>query len=142
MTGWEGIRKDNGKELFRRDCIRKFSYHETLLCHLFPRTLIMDFTLTRMCYGRSNLQPIGKLTYTRRSDGDPEVDRVLTEVVRSKIIHYRQVYPNRPDPVESSGRIYDDFNRLLFLHAHRETSVLTDELPEESGQLRFLPPLP
>ncbi len=27
-------RKDNGKEFFRRDCMRKFSYHETLLCYL------------------------------------------------------------------------------------------------------------
>ncbi len=24
-------RKDNGEEFFRRDCMRKFSYHETLL---------------------------------------------------------------------------------------------------------------
>ena len=27
---------------------------------------------------------------------------------------------------------------LLFLHAHRETTVLTNELPEESNQFRFL----
>ena len=37
-----------------------------------------------------------------------------------------------------TGRIYDDFSRLLFLHAHREASALTNELPEESGQFRFL----
>ncbi len=36
--------------------------------------------------------------------------------------------------VDTSGRIYDDFSRLLFLHAHREASVLADELPEESGE--------
>ena len=35
-------------------------------------------------------------------------------------------------------KIYDDFSRLLFLHAHREASVLANELPEESGQFRFL----
>ena len=35
-------------------------------------------------------------------------------------------------------RIYDDFSRLLFLHAHREASDLSHELPEESDQFRFL----
>ena len=37
-----------------------------------------------------------------------------------------------------SGRIYDDFSRLLFLHAHREASALANELQEESEQFRFL----
>jgi hypothetical protein len=32
-------RKDNGKEFFRRDCMRKFSYHETLLCHFFSEDM-------------------------------------------------------------------------------------------------------
>jgi hypothetical protein len=41
-----------------------------------------------------------------------------------KIRHYRQ--------------IYEDFARLLFLHAHREASILAGELPEESEQFRFL----
>jgi hypothetical protein len=40
--------------------------------------------------------------------------------------------------VDTSGRIYDDFSRLLFLHARREASALTNELPEESDQFRFL----
>jgi hypothetical protein len=40
--------------------------------------------------------------------------------------------------VDTSFRVYDDFNRLLFLHDHQETSVLTNELPEESDQFRFL----
>ena len=41
--------------------------------------------------------------------------------------HYRQLYVDRPDPiafmpvaVDNSGRIYDDFLRLLFLHDHRK----------------------
>ena len=34
--------------------------------------------------------------------------------------------------------MYDDFTRLLFLHAHREASPLAHELPEESDQFRFL----
>jgi hypothetical protein len=88
------------------------------------------------------IYPIGQLTYTRRSDGAPEPDGVLKAVTRTKIIHYRQVYLNRPDPitfiplvVDTSDLIYDDFLRLLFLHAHRGASVLTNELP---GQFRFL----
>jgi hypothetical protein len=40
--------------------------------------------------------------------------------------------------VDTAGRIYEDFSRLLFLHAHREASALANELPEESEQFRFL----
>ena len=47
------------------------------------------------------------------------------------------MYLNRPDPiallplaVDTSDLLYEDFIHLLFLHAHREASVLTDELPE------------
>ena len=66
-------------------------------------------------------------------------------VVRKKMLHYRQLYVDRPEPiafmpvaVDTGGRIYDDFSRLLFLHTHREASALANELPEESGQFRFL----
>ena len=38
----------------------------------------------------------------------------------------------------TSGRLYDDFIHLLFLHAHREASALANELPEEADQFRFL----
>ncbi len=55
------------------------------------------------------------------------------------------MYINRPDPivflptaVDTTGRLHDDFGRLLFLHAHREASALVNETPEESGQFRFL----
>ncbi len=72
-------------------------------------------------------------------DGAPESDGDLRESARTKIRHYRQLYTNRPDPiafmsvaVDTSGRIYDDFSRLLFLHAHREASALANELQEES----------
>jgi hypothetical protein len=51
---------------------------------------------------------------------------------------------DRPDPmmflpiaVSTSGRVYEDFARLLFLHANREPSILAGELPEESEQFRF-----
>ncbi len=51
---------------------------------------------------------------------------------------------NHPDPiavipltVDTSGRLYDELIRVLFLHAHRE-AALPNELPEESDQFRFL----
>jgi hypothetical protein len=57
----------------------------------------------------------------------------------------RQLYTDKTDPrvfltvvVNTSGRVYDDFVRLLFLHAHREASALAGELSEESDRLRFL----
>jgi hypothetical protein len=40
-----------------------------------------------------------------------------------------------PVAVDTSGRIYDDFLRLLFLYAHRETSDLANDVPEESGKV-------
>ncbi len=40
--------------------------------------------------------------------------------------------------VDVSVSVCDDFNRLLFLHAHREPFVLVNKLPEESDQFRFL----
>ena len=101
--------------------------------------------MTHPRYGRSHVHPIGQLTNIRRSDGAPEPDGSLRVVSRKKILHYRQLYLDRPDPiafmpvaVNTSGRIYDDFLRLLFLHAHREASALANEIPEESGQFRFL----
>ncbi len=110
-----------------------------------PRTLILDFTLTSTRFGKSHLSSLGQLTYTRRTDGTPEPDGPLRTVVRTKIHHYRQLYINRPEPiafmpvaVEKAGRIYEDFSRLLFLYAHREDSSLTNEIPEESEQFRFL----
>ena len=46
------------------------------------------------------------------------------------------MYINRPDPivflpdtVDNTGRLYDDFSRLLFQHPNREASV--NEIPEE-----------
>ena len=62
-----------------------------------------------------------------------------------KIRHYQTVYLYRPDSivfipltVDTTGRLYDDFIRLLFLHGHREVSVWTTEIPEETDQFRFL----
>ena len=52
-----------------------------------PRTLIMDFTMTHVRFGRSHLHPIGQLTHTRRSDGAPDPDGALKEAARIKIRH-------------------------------------------------------
>ncbi len=88
---------------------------------------------------------MGQLTNTRRSDGAPDPDVAYKDVVRITIRHYRNLYLNHPDPiafipltVDTTGRMYDEFIRLLFLHAHREESTLANELPEESDQFRFL----
>ena len=88
---------------------------------------------------------MGQLTNTRSADGAPDPDGVIKEVTRIKIRHYRNVYLNHPDPIvfvplaaDTTGRLYDEFIQLLFLHAHRETSALGNELPQESDQFRFL----
>ena len=39
--------------------------------------------------------------------------------------------------VNTSGRVYDDFVRLLVLDAHREASILAGELPDKSDEFRF-----
>jgi hypothetical protein len=81
------------------------------------------------------------------STGAPQSDGVLNKVARMKIrrYRYRQIYTDRSDPivflpvaVSTSGHVYEDFTRMFFLHAYREASILTGELPEESEQFRFL----
>jgi hypothetical protein len=64
-----------------------------------PRTLILHFTLTHTSYGSSHVHTTGQLTNKRRSDDDPEFDGDLREVDRKKILHYRQLYINCPDPI-------------------------------------------
>ena len=101
--------------------------------------------MTHVRFGRSHLHPMVHFTNTRRSDGAPDPDVVFKEVSRIKIRHYRNLYLNHPDPipfipvaVDTTGRMYDEFIRLLFWHAHLEASALTNELTEESDQFRFL----
>ncbi len=52
----------------------------------------------------------------------PESDGVLQKVVSDKSFSISGT-------VDTSDHIYDYFNRLLFLHDHREVSVLVNELP-------------
>jgi hypothetical protein len=101
--------------------------------------------MTHDRYGRTTQHTNGTLTHRVSSTGDPQSDGVLNKEARMKIRHYRQIYTDRPDPivvltiaVSTSGRVYEDFTRLLFIHAHPEVSILAGELPEESEQFRFL----
>jgi hypothetical protein len=110
-----------------------------------PRILVMDVTMTHDRYGRTTQHTNGVFTHRVPSTGAPQPNGVLNKTVRMKIRHYRQIYKDRPDPivflpiaVSTSGRVYEDFTRLLFLHEYREDSFLTGELPEESEQFRFL----
>ena len=57
-----------------------------------PHTLSADFTMTHVRFGRSHFHPMGQLTNTRHSDGDPDPDRDLKEVSRIKIRRYRNVW--------------------------------------------------
>jgi hypothetical protein len=83
-----------------------------------PRTLIMDFTMTHIRFGWSNLHPIGQLTHTRRSDGAPQPDGALKAVVRVDILHYHQLYLNRPDQFffSTDTHIYHDICVLFNYH--------------------------
>jgi hypothetical protein len=110
-----------------------------------PRTLVMDFTMIHDRYGRTTQHTNRALTHRVPSTGAPQPDGALNKAARMKIRHYRQIYEDRPDPivflsitVSTSGRVYEDFARLFFLHAHREASILAGELHEESEQFRFL----
>jgi hypothetical protein len=89
---------------------------------------------------------IGQLTNTRSSDGAPEPDGARRAVVSKKILHYRQLYLDQPEPIafmpasfDTSGHIYDDFLWLLFLHAHREASGPAHDIPEELSSRSFIP---
>ena len=104
-----------------------------------PRTLVMDVTMTHDCYGRTTQRTNGTLTHRVSSTGAAQPDGALNKAVRIKIRHYRQIYADRSHPVvflpvvvRTSGHAYEDFTRMLFLHAHREASILTGELPEVS----------
>jgi hypothetical protein len=105
----------------------------------------MDVTMTHDHYGCTTQHTNGALTHRVSSSGAPQPDGTLNKAGRMKIRHYRQIYADRSDPivflpivVSTSGRVYEDFPRLLFLHEHREAIILAGELPEESEQFRFL----
>ena len=90
----------------------------------------MDVTMTHDRFGRSTQRTHGTLSHRLSSTGAPQSDGPLKNVVNKRIRHYRQIYEDKSDPiifvtvvVSTSGRIYEDFVRILFLHRHRETSI-------------------
>jgi hypothetical protein len=80
-----------------------------------PRTLVMHVTMTHDRYGRTTQRANGGLTHRVSSTDSSQPDGVLNKTARMKI--------------STSGRVYEDFTRLLFLYAHREASILAGELP-------------
>ncbi len=107
-----------------------------------PHTLVMDVTMTHDRYVRTTQRTNEELTHISSSTGAPQSDDTLNNAVRIKVRHYRQIYTDRPDPIvflpvvmSTSGRVYDDFSRLLFLHSHREASILAGELPTSASQV-------
>jgi hypothetical protein len=70
------------------------------------------------------------MTHYRYGRTTQHTNGALTHRVPSTIVFL-------PITLSTSGRVYEDFARLLFLHAHRESSILAGELPEESEQFRF-----
>jgi hypothetical protein len=96
--------------------------------------------MTHTRYDTSHVHTTGQMTNTRCSDDAPESDGNF----REKILHYHQLYINRPDhsisfipvAVDTTGLIYDDFSHLSFLHPNRETSALDNEIPDQFRYLR------
>ncbi len=75
-------------------------------------------------------------------------------MVRKKILHYHQLYINRPDPiaflpaaVDTTSRLHDDFSRLLFLHYIKgsvglilaKTSAMRISTPLDLASRPFIP---
>ncbi len=86
--------------------------------------LVLDLRIAHDRFGsRSDPSLNGHLHYPN------DVDKSLNETVTDKIRKYRADYNNNPptavsfmstDP-STSGRLHDEFVRLFFLQAHRET---------------------
>ena len=70
------------------------------------RPLLLDYTMTHDWFGHSNLHTNGKLTHCLRSTGTPQSDDDLNNDVRIKNNHYRQKYPELPEPVVFDICIY------------------------------------
>ena len=90
-----------------------------------PSPLILDFTMTHTRYGRSHVHPIGQLTNIRRSDGAPEPDRALKVVARKKIIYYRQLYIDRPEPIAFMPVAVDTSAAFMMTFFVYSSSILT-----------------
>ena len=85
---------------------------------------MLDLRITHERIGRSSdLSLNGNLRYPN------DKDRSLNETVTDKILKYRPDYNNNPPHTvafmsvitSTSGRLHNEFIRLLFLQTHRET---------------------
>jgi hypothetical protein len=59
----------------------------------------MNITMTHDRYGGNTQDTNGTLTHRISSNDSPHPDGGLKNTVRTKIIHYRQIYVDKPDPI-------------------------------------------
>ena len=88
------------------------------------RSLVFDLSITHDRIGSScHVQQKGSLSHTR------DLDAPLCIAAHRKLTRYRQQYADNqnisflPAIMTTSSRIHGEFLRLLFLHAHRETTA-------------------
>ena len=108
-----------------------------------PRPLIWILRWHMIVSGDLVFTPVAN-SHTQHSDNTPHPDDTIKNTVRPKILHYRRLYTDRPNPivflslvVSTSDLLSHDFMDLLFLQTHLETVALIREIPE-SDQFRFL----
>ena len=107
--------------------IREYLHHNGS-----PRDVVFDLTLTHERWGDTDdPHKKGQL----RSPAD--LDRPLRDAAREKVVKYQSDYANDqrisflPAAFSTSGRIHEEFLRLLFYHAHLES----EEFFRLTGQL-------
>jgi hypothetical protein len=100
-----------------------------------PKDRTTDFPLLELLWiSQWHMLGSGVHTYTL-------LDRSHTQGVQTVLLIQMVFWRKHlPLTVDTSDRLYDDFIRYLFLHVHRETSVLANELGllEKSDQFGFL----
>ena len=118
-----GVMKDEDLKLPIEPLIFPFFLGKRIKKKDWILTLMMDVTMTHDRFGCSTQCTNGTLTHRVSSTGTPQSDGALKNASSKKIHHYRQLYVDKTDPViflfvvvNTSGHIYQDFVRLLFLH--------------------------
>ena len=69
------------------------------------------------------------LRYNKPHFTPPLLASDFSVIINTLALHQPDPIAFMPVVVDTSGRIYDDFSRLQFLHDHREVSTLVNELP-------------
>jgi hypothetical protein len=106
-----------------------------------PVPLVLDLLIVHDRFGSSSDPSLnGHLHYPN------DIDKSLNETVTDKIRKYHSDYNNNPpitvsfmSPIAStSGRLHNEFIRLLFLQDHRETDrFLTDSGVQLAQSMEF-----